>query len=136
MSPPNTGCGASGLLVSMSWASWKISWKKYGISLAAFASLKAIASASVLFAIGTPIRVAKYFCRSTLKSNSSTKNSPSAGAKVKPDPSRSTTVAPAAAIAARALSNTATTCGGALSMPCRVAPMRAPCSPFASTNAV
>ena len=104
--------------------------------MAALALLKAMASARFLFAIGTPTRVAKYFSRSSLKSKSSTRNSPSADAKVKPEPSRSTTVAPAAAMAATAVSNAATTCGGAESMPWRVTPTRAPCSPAGSRNAV
>src|SRR5207244_2650037 len=82
--------------MSMDSASWKISWKKYGISVDAFALLNAIASASVLFAIGTPVRVAKYFCRSVWKSSTRTRNWPSAGERVKSALSGATAAAAAA----------------------------------------
>ena len=65
-------------------------------------------------------------------------NSPSAGEKLKlfAGSSRSTMVAPALVIASMAASNAATTCGGALSMPCRVTPRRAPLRPAGFRNAV
>src|SRR6516165_11679796 len=59
----------------------KISWPKYGISVAALALLKSMAVCSVPPATGTPTRVPKYLATSNLKSYSSTMNSPSAGEK-------------------------------------------------------
>src|SRR6266571_6583576 len=74
----------------------KISWPKYGISVAALALLKSMAVCSVPPATGTPKRVPKYLATSNLKSKSSTRNSPSPGEKLKlfVGSSRSMIVAP------------------------------------------
>ena len=116
----------------------KISWPKYGISVAALALLKSMAVCSVPPATGTPKRVPKYLATSNLKSKSSTRNSPSPGEKLKlfVGSSRSMIVAPALLIASMAASNAATTCGGALSMPCRVTPSRTPLRPAGFRNAL
>src|SRR5262252_200431 len=79
----------------MLWARIKISWPKYGISLAALALLKLIAVCRFPPATGTPTRVWKYLATSNLKSYRSTISSPSAGEKLKAfaGASRSTIVA-------------------------------------------
>ena len=117
----------------------KMSWLKNGISSAAWALLKLMAVWSVPPATGTPVRVAKYFATSCLKSKSSTKSSPSAGAKVKPAASRSITLAPAALSAATAFSNSSSTGWGVVTFvkplsPTRVTPIFVPTSPFGLTN--
>src|SRR5713226_9801558 len=111
VSPPKMGCGSSGPGAS-ALARSKISWLKNGISTSAWALSKSIALCSVPPATGTPTRVAKYARTSLRKSKSSTRNSPSAGAKLKFAASRSITVAPAFSRACTASSNAfSTDCG-------------------------
>ena len=114
----------------------KISWAKNGISFAALALSKSIAVCRVPPASGTPVRVAKYFCRSPLKSKSSTVNSAMpllmsemCGKKT------STSVAPAFDMAVSESSNTASACGLNPSKS-RATPIRAPLRPCGFRNVV
>src|SRR6266702_3976914 len=133
------GCGSPGPGAS-ALARLKMSWLKNGISVFAWALLKSMALWSVPPATGTPTRVAKYARTSLRKSNSSIRNSPSVGEKVKPAASRSITVAPAAVSASTAASNASSTgCGVGTNgsnppNPTRVTPSFAPWRPFLFTN--
>ena len=131
-----SGCTTLVLVMSNVCARSKISWAKKGISVAALALSKSIAVCRVPPASGTPVRVARYFCRSALKSNSRTVNSAvpllmseMCGKKT------STSVAPALCIAVSEASNAASTCGLKPSKS-RATPMRAPLSPLALRNFV